>query len=366
MAISRLVSRFSQLILMFWVIGLTNANLKLGFYQETCPGAEDIVAKTTFQIVSRSPTLAASLSRLHNHDCFVRGTLLRIKFLCFLLQISAQYHAFIPLWKLDRIEYTFNDERKKGCDGSVLLDSTKTNKAEKESLANLSLRGFHVIDTVKAAVEKKCPGVVSCADILALVARDAVATIHGPYWEVPTGRRDGRVSISSEVIPNVPAPFFDINKLKSLFSAKGLSVKDLVVLSGAHTIGVSHCSSFSSRLFNFTGKGDTDPTLDPTYLLQLKQKCKPGDANTLVEMDSGSFKNFDEDYYNLVSKRRGLFQSDASLLDDTQTKAYVNFQANSHGYSFSKDFAASVVKMGKIEVLTGNEGEIRKHCSFIN
>lgn len=64
-----------------------------------------------------------------------------------------------------------------GCDGSVLLNSTKNNQAEKDAGPNLSLRGFQFIDTVKSAVEKRCPGVVSCADILALVARDAVGVV---------------------------------------------------------------------------------------------------------------------------------------------------------------------------------------------
>ena len=62
-----------------------------------------------------------------------------------------------------------------GCDGSVLLDSTATNTTEKDAIPNLSLSGFDVIDDIKAAVEAKCPRIVSCADILALAARDIVS-----------------------------------------------------------------------------------------------------------------------------------------------------------------------------------------------
>ncbi|KAK9924580.1 hypothetical protein M0R45_032944 [Rubus argutus] len=320
---------FSVLVLLVLLaFNLSDAqNLKVGFYHKTCPNLEAIVATTTYHYISRAPTLAAPLLRLHFHDCFVRG-----------------------------------------CDGSVLINSTASNQAERANFANLSLRGFHVIDAIKSAVEKKCPGVVSCADILALVARDAVGLLHhGAFWQVPTGRRDGRVSLASEAARNLPPPFANITLLKAMFNGKGLSVKDLAVLSGGHTIGTSHCGAFTTRLYNFTGRGDTDPSLDKNYIAQLKIKCKPGDiTTTIVEMDPGSFTTFDEDYYTLVSKRRGLFQSDAALLDDTETKAYVIRQATTHGSTFLKDFAASMVKMGNIGVLTGSAGEIRKQCAFVN
>lgn len=132
--------------------------------------------------------------------------------------------------------------------------------------------------------------------------------------------------------------------------------------SGAHTVGVSHCSSFDKRFYNLT----TDPTMDPNYIIRLKKKCKPGDNMTIVEMDPGSYKTFDAHYYTLVAKRRGLFRSDAALLDNAETKSYVKLQATTGGSTFFYDFGVSMVKMGRIGVLTGKAGEIRKQCSRVN
>ncbi|KAM6572685.1 hypothetical protein CsatA_016765 [Cannabis sativa] len=317
---------FLQLLLVASIFERATAQgLKIGFYQHTCPTAENVIKKTTSKYISRFPTLAAALLRMHFHDCFVRG-----------------------------------------CDGSVLLNSTSNNQAEKAAIPNLSLTGFNIIDFAKSEVEKICPGVVSCADILTLVARDAVSMINGPYWNVPTGRRDGKVSVALEALTNLPPPFANITTLKAMFAVKGLNVKDLVVLSGGHTIGRAACAAFNNRLYNFTGRGDADPSLDPNYAANLRKKCGPTDFSTTVEMDPGSYKTFDEDYYTLVDKRRGLFQSDSALLNDPKTKAYVKLQATTQGSTFAKDFAESMVKMGNIGVLTGNAGQIRKHCAFVN
>ncbi|KAJ6419158.1 hypothetical protein OIU84_029300 [Salix udensis] len=327
MAIQKIFSvLFLQLVFAFLLVELTNAGgLQLGFYQRTCPDAELIVHQALYRYISRDRTLAASLLRMHFHDCFIRG-----------------------------------------CDASVLISSAGKNQTEKDAIPNKTLRGFNVIDAVKSALEKKCPGVVSCADVLALVARDSVLMVGGPHWDVPTGRRDGRVSIANEALFNLPPPFANITVLKQQFAGVGLSVKDLAVLSGGHTIGIGHCTTISDRLYNFTGKGDTDPALDPRYAAQLKKKCKPGNSNTVAEMDPGSFKSFDEDYYTVVAKRRGLFHSDAALLDDAETRDYVKLQSRTQGSTFAQDFAESMVKMGNIGVLTGKQGEIRKRCAFVN
>lgn len=57
-----------------------------------------------------------------------------------------------------------------------------------------------------------------------------------PLWDVLTGRRDGNVSLASEVNGNIPSPFSDFSTLKQLFVKKGLNVNDLVALSGIYTI----------------------------------------------------------------------------------------------------------------------------------
>ncbi|PKA46395.1 Peroxidase 3 [Apostasia shenzhenica] len=281
--------------------------LKLGYYEESCPNAEKIVYDFVKSHIPNAPTLAAPLLRMHFHDCFVRG-----------------------------------------CDASVLINSTSENQAEKAATPNLSLRGFGFIDRIKSLLEEECPGVVSCADIVALTARDAVVTIGGPYWNVPTGRRDGLISKATEALNNIPSPTFNFSALQRSFASKGLDIHDLVLLSGAHTIGIAQCQFFSNRLHNFTGRGDQDPALDDHYAENLKKfKCKsPQDQTSIAEMDPGSFRTFDLGYYKLLLKRRGIFQSDAAL--------------------FFNEFGRSMEKMGRVEVKTGDEGEIRKHCAAVN
>lgn len=117
-----------------------------------------------------------------------------------------------------------------GCDGSVLLSGNTTEKA---AAINSGLHGFDAIDAAKAAVEKACPGVVSCADVLAFAARDSVLLTGGAGWKVPAGRRDGRVSLASEPVLHLPRPFMKAPELIQTFKKKGLTAEQMVDLSGA-------------------------------------------------------------------------------------------------------------------------------------
>ncbi|KAK6803529.1 hypothetical protein RDI58_001313 [Solanum bulbocastanum] len=314
---------FVCIVLCEVVAGAGNA-LRNNFYKSTCcPNAEQLIRDITWSKAKNDVTLGARLLRLHYHDCFLRG-----------------------------------------CDASVLLDTKGTEKSEKEAGPNLSLGGFDVIDDIKRQVEAKCPGIVSCADILALSARDAVSfPFKTSMWEVEIGRKDGNVSLASEVSSNLPLPDSNISTLQQLFAKKGLNVDDLVALSGAHTIGFAHCGAFSRRLFNFTGKGDMDPSLNATYGESLKKSCT--NLANIVEMDPVSSTSFDSNYFNiLINQNKGLFQSDAALLKDTKSVNVVKKLQNDK--AFFVEFAKSMQKMGAIEVLTGNAGQIRKNCRVKN
>ncbi|KAM3213787.1 hypothetical protein ACQJBY_066297 [Aegilops geniculata] len=324
------------LVMLVAAVGLAAAErgggkLRQGYYEQSCPRAEQIVKDYVERQIPLEPSVAATLIRTHFHDCFVRG-----------------------------------------CDASVLLNATTGGgEAEKDAAPNLTLRGFDFLDRVKALVEQECPGVVSCADVLALASRDAVGVIGGPFWRVPTGRRDGRVSIKQEALDQLPAPTMNFTDLLASFRAKGLGVADLVWLSGAHTIGISHCNSFSERLYNFTGRGgpgDADPSLDTEYAASLRRtNCTtPTDNTTAVEMDPGSFLTFDLSYYHGLLNRQGLFQSDAALITDAAARADVESVAKGPPEVFFQVFARSMMRMGMIEVKTGGDGEIRRHCAVVN
>ncbi|KAF6991282.1 hypothetical protein CFC21_008384 [Triticum aestivum] len=302
------------------------ANLEIGFYSKTCPDAEKIVREEMGKIIAAAPSLAGPLLRLHFHDCFVRG-----------------------------------------CDASVLLESTEGNVAEKDAKPNKSLRGFGSVERVKAKLEAACPGVVSCADVLTLMSRDAVVLAKGPSWPVALGRRDGRVSSAAEASSQLPPASGDVPLLAKIFASKGLGLKDLAVLSGAHTLGTAHCPSFADRLYNTTD-GLVDPSLESEYADKLRLKCRSVDDRAMLsEMDPGSFRTFDTSYYRHVAKRRGLFRSDAALLFDADTRGYVQrIATGKFDAEFFRDFSASMAKMGDVGVLTGTQGEIRKKCSALN
>lgn len=307
---------------------LATAQLRVGFYQKSCPNAEALVRQAVAAAFAKDAGIAAGLIRLHFHDCFVRG-----------------------------------------CDASVLL-ATNPGGGRTERVAipnNPSLRGFEVIDAAKAALERSCPRTVSCADILAFAARDSITLTGNVVYSVPAGRRDGSVSIEQDALDNLPPPTFTAQQLIDRFKNKTLSAEEMVLLSGAHTVGRSFCASFVNRIWN----GNTpivDAGLDPSYAAQLRALCPSTTTQTTpitAPMDPGSPNVLDNNYYKLLPRGMGLFFSDNQLRVDGNLNVLVNrFAANET--MWKERFAAAMVKMGRIQVQTGSCGQVRLNCNVVN
>ncbi|XP_078166091.1 peroxidase 46-like [Carex rostrata] len=319
---------FLTLLLFFSCTSASNSSssdLSSDFYSLTCPNVQLFVRNTVRFYSANDGTIPGKLLRLIFHDCMVEG-----------------------------------------CDASVLIQGNGT---ERTDPANLSLGGFDAVESAKRLIEVMCPGTVSCADILVLAARDAVEITGGPLVQVPLGRKDGKVSLASNVRPNIIDTSFSVEEMAKTFSSKGLSMEDLVVLSGAHTIGLSHCTSFSDR-FQKDANGSlvpVDASMEKSFASELLKQC-PANATapTTVSCDPVTPNQFDNQYYTNLLTGKGLLKSDSELVNDPKAEAFAESFSKSQS-GFFDSWAESFVKMTSIGVKTGDdEGEIRAICSSVN
>ncbi|KAI8004293.1 Peroxidase 12 [Camellia lanceoleosa] len=296
--------------------------LSWSFYEYECPKLESIVRKHLKKVFKEDIGQAAGLLRVHFHDCFVQG-----------------------------------------CDGSVLLEGTASKPSEQQAPPNLSLRAtaFEIINDLHALVQKECGKVVSCADITTLAARDSVYLSGGPEYDVPLGRRDSLTFATRNVtLENLPAPTHNASFLLTFAAKKKFDATDLVALSGGHTIGLSHCTSFENRLYP-----TQDPTMDTDFASDLKVICPTTNSTNTTVLDIRTPNKFDNKYYVDLLHRQGLFTSDQDLYTDERTRDIVESFAHDQNLFYEK-FASAMIKMGQLSVLTGGKGEIRANCSVTN
>ncbi|GLT45517.1 hypothetical protein SLA2020_193450 [Shorea laevis] len=296
-----------------------NFMLSSNFYATTCPNALSTIKSAVSSAVKKEARMGASLLRLHFHDCFVNG-----------------------------------------CDASILLDDTANFTGEKNAGPNAnSVRGYEVIDTIKSQLENLCPGVVSCADIVAVAARDSTVALGGPSWTVLLGRRDSTTASQTAANSNLPSPLSSLSALITAFSNKGFTAKEMVALSGSHTIGQARCTTFRTRIYN-------DTNIDSTFATSLRGNCpSTGGDNNLAPLDTTSPTSFDNAYFKNLLNKKGLLHSDQELFNGGSTDSQVTSYSNNAG-AFSTDFANAMVKMGNLSPLTGSNGQIRKNCRKVN
>lgn len=309
----------SFMFMLFLLNIACQAQISPAFYDSSCPNALGAIRTAIRSAIASDRRMAASLIRLHFHDCFVQG-----------------------------------------CDASILLDETSSIQSEKTALGNLnSARGYNVIDKAKTEVEKICPGVVSCADIIAVAARDASAYVGGPSYAVKLGRRDSTTASRTLANAELPAFFESLESLISRFQNKGLTARDMVALSGSHTLGQAQCFTFRERIYNHSN-------IDAGFASTRRRRCpRVGSDATLAPLDLVTPNSFDNNYFKNLMQNKGLLQSDQVLFNGGSTDSIVS-EYSRNPARFRSDFGSAMIEMGDIGLLTGSSGQIRRICSAVN
>ncbi|MBA0776722.1 hypothetical protein Gotri_011680 [Gossypium trilobum] len=299
------------------------SELQLNYYAESCPNAEEIIKQQVIKLYNKHGNTAVSWVRNLFHDCMV-----------------------------------------KSCDASLLLRRVKGMESEQESYRSFGMRNFKYINTIKEAVEKECPMTVSCADIVALSARDGILMLGGPRIEMRSGRKDSKQSYLTEVQNAIPNHNDTIDLVLARFQSIGIDTPGTVALLGAHSVGRVHCVNLVHRLYP-----TVDPTLDPEHAEYLKRRCPTPDPDPKAVLYSRNDLEtpmiLDNMFYKNLLKHKGLLTVDQQLTSHPLTSPLVEKMAADNGY-FHDQFARAVLLLSENNPLNEDQGEIRKDCRYVN
>ncbi|PKA57289.1 Putative Peroxidase 48 [Apostasia shenzhenica] len=227
-----------------------------------------------------------------------------------------------------------------GCDGSVLLGRINGSLSERDAIPNQTLKGFEAIDAIKSRLEAACPATVSCADVMVLAARNAVVLV-----------RKTLIASNSFLIP-----------CETLIKAASLT--------GSHSIGSVSCRFILDRLYNFSGTGQPDGSLDEDMLEEMRAACttggKRGEQGT-VAMGGRGQRPFDGEYFRRLLLAKGIMRSDQQLTAGRTVK-WVRYYADEgdDARSFRGDLARALAKLFSLSPGGAAGGEaptmVRRRC----
>ncbi|XP_037475011.1 peroxidase 12-like [Triticum dicoccoides] len=286
------------------------------YYADSCPDVRGLVRSAVGEALQKDIALAAGLIRLFYHDCFPQG-----------------------------------------CDASILLAGAES---ELQMWPNRFLQraAVQLIDDIRIKVHHACGPVVSCADIMALATHDAVLKSGGQSYLVPLGRLDSLEPAPLSTVSELPLPTFNISQLIEAFESRSLDVTDLVALSGAHTIGGAHCTSYADR---FAGEANSNE-----FVRMLLHNCTTGDIRDKQDLDVTTPNKFDDKYFGNLEAGKGVLNSDMQLLHDPRAMELVKGIAENQWW-FWNEFDTSIKKLGQLQGPQGNAGEVRTiSCSVPN
>ncbi|KAL5791190.1 hypothetical protein ACOSQ2_006078 [Xanthoceras sorbifolium] len=163
-------------------------------------------------------------------------------------------------------------------------------------------------EEVKAKYRK-----ITYADLHQLAGVVAVEITGGPTIDFVPGRKDSKISPKEGRLPDAKkgAPH-----LRDIFYRMGLTDKDIVALSGAHTLGRAH-----PERSGFEGPWTKEPLkFDNSYFVELLN----GESEGLLQLPT-----------------------DKALLDDPEFRNYVELYAKDED-AFFKDYAISHKKLSEL------------------
>ncbi|AQK47448.1 peroxidase 12 precursor [Zea mays] len=285
------------------------AGLSVDFHAASCPDLDGIVRSAVEEARRWDAQVTAGLLRIFFHDCFPQG-----------------------------------------CDASILLGRNQGG-SEQDAPQNTGLQqaALDLVERIRGRVHSRCGASVSCADILALATSHAVNQAGGPFIPMELGRSDSRGPAPGWAVNRLPPPTDGVSELLGNFGNRGLDGSDVVVLSGAHTVGVARCSSFQDRIDKKTGKDN--------FEWGLTGYCN-GDKEKKHALDRTPF-NFDNSYFVELQNGRGVLTSDQALYRDGRTRWLVDRCASSQD-EFFKRFVESMLKLSRLR--GADPGPVRNNC----
>uniref|UniRef100_N1R2E1 Peroxidase 2 n=1 Tax=Aegilops tauschii TaxID=37682 RepID=N1R2E1_AEGTA len=234
------------------------------------------------------------------------------------------------------IRLVFHDCFVRGCDGSVLLDSTPKNttsdapltlagKTEKASPNNGGLRGLEVIDAIRLRLAEKGGR---------------------------AGRKDGVVSSAEDPGKHLPNPTDNFQQLLQSFMAKGFNLVELVALSGAHSVGVANLTPGAAP----NNVRDFDDS---------NRKLAGYQANGVVDLTAVGY--LDNSYYNANFQNMVLFNSDWELTTNETAKLHMTSYKEKASL-WNTAFADAMTKLSKMVESKDPLYEIgsRRTCNVTN
>ncbi|KAF3781395.1 Peroxidase 72 [Nymphaea thermarum] len=214
---------------------------------------------------------------------------------------------------------------------------------------------------IAAERSKRCQTQAQLEDIVVIAARDSVEALGGPVYSVPVGRRDATTANQNAANTQLPGFNENLDAITDKFTAKGFTQREMVALSGAHTVGQAQCFTFRDRIY---GETNINATFQTTRQQSCPRTAGQGDGN-LAPLDDSTPNTFDNAYFQGLINRRGLLHSDQVLFNGGATDSIVTTYSKDAN-TFSNDFANAMIKMGNLNPLTGTQGQVRLNCRSVN